>query len=63
MPVISTKGLIYTVKPGDTLFSIASRFGSTVAAIENANHLYPPVTDRGFIYPDDVLVIPTSTST
>ncbi|MGP4077368.1 LysM peptidoglycan-binding domain-containing protein [Halobacillus sp. K22] len=62
MPVISTKGLIYTVKSGDTLFSIASRAGSTVAAIENANHLYPPVTDRGLIYPDDVLVIPTSTS-
>ncbi len=62
MPVILKKVLIYTVKSGDTLFSIASRLGSTVAAIERANHLYPPVTDRGFIYPDDVLVVPTSTS-
>ena len=62
MPVISKKELIYTVKSGDTLYLIAIRFGSTVAAIERANHLYPPVTDRGLIYPDDVLVIPTSTS-
>ncbi|SFF96292.1 LysM domain-containing protein [Halobacillus alkaliphilus] len=62
MPVISKKGLIYTVKSGDTLYAIASRFGSAVDAIERANHLYPPVTDRGLIFPDDVLAIPTSTS-
>lgn len=62
MPTIQTKGLIYTVRPGDTLYSIASKYGSTVAAIERANHLFPPVTDRGLIFPDDVLVIPTSTS-
>lgn len=61
MPTIKTKGLIYTVKPGDTLYSIAARYGSTVAAIEIANHLFPPVTDRGLIFPGDGLVIPTST--
>ncbi|MCA1011534.1 LysM peptidoglycan-binding domain-containing protein [Halobacillus halophilus] len=61
MPVTSRKGLIYTVKSGDTLFAIASRFGSTTTGIERANHLYPPVTDRGLIYPDDVLIVPTST--
>ncbi|WP_082233133.1 LysM peptidoglycan-binding domain-containing protein [Halobacillus massiliensis] len=60
MPIVTTKGYIYTVKQGDTLYSIANRFGSTVAAIERANYLFDPVTDRGLIYPGDVLVIPTS---
>lgn len=62
MPTIQTKGLIYTVRPGNTLYSIAATYGSTVAAIERANHLFPPVTDRGLIFPGDVLVIPTSSA-
>ncbi|MGI8314270.1 LysM peptidoglycan-binding domain-containing protein [Halobacillus mangrovi] len=62
MPTIQTKGLIYTVRPGDTLYSIAATYGSTIAAIERANYLFPPVTDRGLIFPDDVLIIPTSIS-
>ncbi|MCA1053976.1 LysM peptidoglycan-binding domain-containing protein [Rossellomorea aquimaris] len=62
MPTIQSKGLIYTVKPGNTLYGIAAQFGSTITAIERANHLYPPVTDRGLIFPGDVLVVPTSAS-
>ncbi|MEL3971735.1 LysM peptidoglycan-binding domain-containing protein [Rossellomorea oryzaecorticis] len=63
MPTIHTKGFIYTVRPGDTLYSIAVKYGSTVAGIERANHLFPPVTDRGLIFSGDVLLIPTTTPT
>ncbi|HEX9076303.1 MAG TPA: LysM peptidoglycan-binding domain-containing protein [Anaerolineae bacterium] len=44
----------YTVKPGDTLFSIAVRLGKTVYALQIANHLPNP----NFIYPGQMLVIP-----
>ncbi|WP_028784815.1 LysM peptidoglycan-binding domain-containing protein [Thalassobacillus devorans] len=59
MPIINSKSYMYTVKRGDTLYAIARRFGSTVEAIEQANHLYPPVTDRELVFPEDVLVVPT----
>jgi LysM repeat protein len=48
---------IYTVRPGDTVYSIAGRYGSTVQLIVETNTLYPPVTDPGLIYPGQVLVI------
>lgn len=44
----------YTVQPGDTLFSIAKRFGVTIDAIMTANGL----TDRNYVYSGEVLVIP-----
>jgi len=48
---------IYTVQPGDTLYSIAARFGSTVQLLEQTNAIYDPVTDPGLIYPGQVLVV------
>ncbi len=44
----------YIVRPGDTLFGIASRFGTTVDAIMRANRLQSP-----FIYVGQQLFIPT----
>jgi LysM repeat protein len=58
MPVSEGVHIIYTVRPGDTLYSIARRFGSTVQLIEQSNALYPPITDPGMIYPGQVLTIP-----
>lgn len=46
----------YTVQPGDTLSSIAWRYGTTVAAIMHANNLVNPA----LIYPGQVLVIPAT---
>jgi len=58
MPVAEGTYTIYTVRPGDTLYSIARRYGSEVQLIEQTNALYPPITDPGLIYPGQVLLIP-----
>ncbi len=47
--------IVYTVVAGDTLSSIAYRFGTTVSAIMAANHLTSTT-----IYPGQQLIIPTS---
>ena len=46
-------GFYYTVRPGDNLTRIASRYGTTVGAIMSANGLYSSV-----IYVGQVLYIP-----
>ncbi|WP_181347425.1 LysM peptidoglycan-binding domain-containing protein [Thalassobacillus sp. CUG 92003] len=60
MPINIRTQFIYTVQPGDTLYAIAARFGSEVALIEEANALYPPITDPGLIFPGQVLVVPST---
>jgi murein DD-endopeptidase MepM/ murein hydrolase activator NlpD len=47
---------VYVVQPGDTLFQIAERFGSTVEAIATANDLVNP----SLINVGQKLIIPTS---
>lgn len=58
LSVVPSAHFIYTVQPGDTLYSLASRFASSVEAIERANRLGPPVTEHGMIFPGQLLVIP-----
>lgn len=58
MSVARGTHLLYTVQPGDTLYSIAMRFGSGYQLIEQINAIYPPVTDPGLIYPGQLLVVP-----
>ena len=47
-------GNVYIVRPGDTLWSIAMRYGTTPWAIAAANGLANP----NFIYPGQRLIIP-----
>lgn len=51
-----TSSVTYTVQPGDTLYRIAARFGTTVAAISSANNIANP----NLIYPGQVLTIPAT---
>lgn len=51
--------LIYTVQPGDTIFRIALRFGSTVSLIVAANRL----TEPNQITPGQKLLLPVLTGT
>ena len=41
-PTAAASGLMYIVQSGDTLFSIARRFGVTVAAIQQRNNIPDP---------------------
>jgi spore coat assembly protein SafA len=53
----STPGIIrYTVRPGDTLFIIANRFGITVNEILRIN---PQITNPNIIFPGQVINIPS----
>ena len=47
-------GNTYVVRQGDTLFAIAVRYGTTVYALQIANHLPNP----NFLYQGQVLIIP-----
>ncbi len=58
MSYVFSTHYVYTVQPGDTLYSIAIRLGSTLPEIEQANSLYPPFTDPGLIFPGQLLVVP-----
>jgi LysM repeat protein len=53
------QGQVYVVKQGDTLYSIARRYGVTVSAIEASNDL--PAS--GYIYPGMSLTIPGTSHT
>jgi putative chitinase len=49
----ASAGMVHTVRPGDTMYSIARMYGTTVAAISAANHIANP----NLIYVGQKLVI------
>lgn len=63
MPIIFREYYIYTVYPGDTLYSIAKKFNSSTGELMRVNHLFPPVTDPGLIFPGDILLVPNLVKT
>jgi len=48
-------GFLYTVRPGDTMFLIARRFGISLQTLINAN---PQIPDPSRIFPGQVLCVP-----
>jgi len=56
IPQSPPEAIIYTVRPGDTLYSIARRFGTQVSTIVMFNYLEDP----NRIYPGQKLVISPS---
>lgn len=46
--------ILYRVRPGDTIYSIAARYGTTMQAIEEANHIPNP----NLIYSGQIIKIP-----
>lgn len=46
---------LYTVQPGDSLYSISNKIGSTINNIKFAN----PSKNLSVIYPGQILVVPT----
>jgi LysM repeat protein len=50
----------YIVQSGDTLASIASRYGTSVAAIQALN---PQIVSQGYIYTGESLIIPIGAAT
>lgn len=57
-PYPRPSGQVYTVKPGDTLFSIAARFGTTVNALAMANNISNP----NLLFAGQQLVIPSGSA-
>jgi len=57
MPITAGTHVLYTVRPGDTLSSIAYAFGTNVQALVEANALYPPISDPNRILPGQSLLI------
>jgi LysM repeat protein len=56
IPLSPPEAIIYTVKPGDTVYSIARRFGTYVRNIVEYNYL----TDPNLIHPGQHLVVTAS---
>lgn len=54
-PVTCPGGTLYMVRPGDTMFDIATRFGVTLQALIAAN---PQISDPNMIFPGQSLCIP-----
>lgn len=56
-PPATCTGFFYTVVSGDTLFTIAQRFGVSLQALINAN---PQIPNPNLIFPGQVICIPAA---
>jgi len=56
IPLSPPEAIIYTVRPGDSLYLIAVRFGTQVQNLIDFNYLVPPY----IIYPGQQLVVTAS---
>src|SRR5690554_2875639 len=57
MAIIEGNHYLYTIRPGDTLYTISQRFGSPLPLIEQMNALFPPFMDPSSIHPGHLIVV------
>lgn len=57
MPIAAGTHTVYTVHPGDSLYTIANAFGTSVEDLVRINALYPPVTEPSLLYPGQTLLV------
>lgn len=57
LPIAPGTHVMVTVVPGDSLYAIANRYGSSVEAIVEANALRPPITESDLIYPGQQILV------
>ncbi|MBC9783766.1 LysM peptidoglycan-binding domain-containing protein [Heliobacterium chlorum] len=53
IPLSPPESILYTVRPGDSLYSISNRFGTGLSLTISINYLFPPY----IIYPGQQLVV------
>lgn len=56
-PPANCSGFYYTVRPGDTMFTIAQRFGVPLPALIAAN---PQIPNPSLIFPGQVICVPST---
>jgi len=56
IPLSPPEAILYTVKPGDTLYSIANKYGTYIDNLIKFNYMTPPY----LIYPGHQLVVTAS---
>ncbi|TLS50682.1 LysM peptidoglycan-binding domain-containing protein [Paenibacillus antri] len=57
MPISPGTHVLYTVRAGDTLYSIANGFGTNVPSLIQINSWYPPVIEPDRLYPGQALLV------
>ena len=58
MPIVPGTHVVYTVRPGDSLYLIADQFGTSVPALVEANAYRPPIAMPELLYPGLKLLVP-----
>ncbi|MCP8617900.1 LysM peptidoglycan-binding domain-containing protein [Salirhabdus salicampi] len=58
MPLANGTFFLYSVRPNDTLYSVADMLDSNVQQMQQLNALFPPITDQGTIYVNQTLIAP-----
>ncbi len=57
MPISPGTHVLYTVRPGDTLYRIANAFGTNVPSLMQINAWYPPIIEPDRLYPGQALLV------
>lgn len=60
MPIIEGIQYVYTIRPGDTLYSISQRFNSQLQLLEQTNAMFPPFDSPSPISPGQLVVVAES---